>query len=142
MKVSTKFIETIKSFEGCRLTAYWDKYGKVWTIGFGHTKGVAKGQKITESQAVRYLLQDIASFETFVNGLNVCKTQGQFDALVDFAYNCGCGNLTKSTLLKKIKAKSPVAEIQAEFRKWNKSGGVVLPGLVKRREWEAQQYAS
>ena len=83
---------------------------------------------------------DLLSFVTHVNKLGLRLTQGQFDALVDFAYNCGTGNLDKSTLLRKVRVNAPLAEIQAEFRRWNKGGGKVLPGLVKRRDWEAQRY--
>lgn len=139
MVSSSLLINKIIAFEGIRLDAYKCPAG-VWTIGVGHTKGVLKGQKITRAQAISLLKDDLAPVEKYVNGLGVCKTKGQFDALVDFAFNCGQGNLGRSTLLKKIRAKRPYEEIKAEFNKWVKGGGKVLPGLVTRRAWEAQRY--
>ncbi|MBQ0073608.1 MAG: lysozyme [Prevotella sp.] len=139
MKASDILIDAIKQFEGCRLTAYQDSVG-IWTIGYGHTKGVKPGDKISQYIAIDYLKQDLAVFEREVNALGVCKTQGQFDALVDFCYNLGTANLKSSTLLKKIKAKAPRAEIYAQFNKWVYAGGKKLSGLVKRRAWEAKRY--
>lgn len=141
---STQLIQALKQFEGCRLKAYkpvpTEKY---WTIGFGHYgPEIKQGQVISENDAIALLRGDLKKFEDYVNGLNVCKTQGQFDALVDFAYNCGIGNLSKSTLLKYIKEKKSTANIQAQFMLWNKAGGKVLAGLTKRRQWEAQRWAN
>lgn len=139
MKASKTLIEAIKGFEGLRLTAYKDSAG-VYTIAYGHTGGVKPGQKITMQQAEDYLMQDLAKVEAQVNALGVCKTQGQFDALCDFAFNLGIGNLKRSTLLSRIRLSAPTAQIQAEFRKWVNAGGKKLPGLVKRREWEAKRW--
>ena len=140
MRASNLLIQKIKEFEGCKLTAYRCPAG-VLTIGVGHTKGVKIGQVITMGQAESLLKGDLLPCETFVNNLKLDLTQGQFDALVDFAFNLGIRNLRGSTLLKKVRINAPVTEIQAEFRKWNKAGGKVLEGLVRRREWEAQRYA-
>lgn len=140
MRTSIIAIEKIKEFEGCRLVAYRDSANK-WTIGHGHTIGVKFGQKITMSQAETLLKGDLMIAERFVNDLKVCKTQGQFDALVDFCFNLGIGNLKRSTLLRKILHNAPTEQIQKEFRRWNKAGGKVLSGLVKRREWEAKRWA-
>lgn len=132
-------ISAIKIFEGCRLFAYRDSVG-VPTIGYGHTSGVKMGTAITQKQAEDYLREDLKKFENYVNKLAVCKTQGQFDALVDFAYNCGTGNLSKSTLLKYVRAGKSDKDIQAQFLRWNKAGGKVLAGLTKRRAWESQRW--
>lgn len=140
MKASDILIDAIKQFEGCKLTAYIPVKGDVPTIGYGHTKGVKMGDKISQYIAIDYLKQDLAVFEREVTALGVAKTQGQFDALVDFAYNCGTANLKSSTLLKKIKANAPKKEIQAQFNKWVYGSGKVLPGLVKRRAWEAKRF--
>lgn len=140
MRASEKLIKALKGFESCHLKSYKCPAG-VWTIGWGHTRGVKEGQIITQAQADSLLEGDLLTFVNYVNNLGLKLTQGQFDALVDFAYNCGTGNLEKSTLLRKVKVNAPITEIQAEFRRWNKGGGKVLPGLVKRREWEAQRYA-
>lgn len=139
-KSSETLINAIMAFEGCRLTSYKCPAG-VWTIGIGHTHGVKPGQHITQAQADSLLRGDLLPCENYVNGLGVSKTQGQYDALVDFSFNCGISALAKSTLLKKIRAGAKTGDIQAEFRRWNKSGGKVLPGLTKRREWEARRWA-
>lgn len=138
-KISQMAVDMIKKFEGFRADAYKCPAG-VWTIGFGTTKNVKAGMKVTKEQAEELLRKDLVIFENYVNKLGVCKTQHQFDALVDFAYNCGCGSLGASTLLKYIKEGKKKADIQAQFRRWNKGGGKVLPGLVKRREYEAELF--
>lgn len=141
MEASNILIEALKEFEGYRPTSYQDSAG-VWTIGYGHTQGVKKGQKITKAQAESLLRGDLLKAEKYVNGLKLNLTQGQFDALVDFAYNLGTGNLGTSTLLEKIRMKASNEDIQAQFRRWVYAGGKVMPGLVKRREWEAQRWSS
>lgn len=139
MKASRILIEKIKEFEGFRSTAYKCPAG-VLTIGYGHTTGVKQGQKITKEEADRLLLRDLIQYEAFVERLNVTCKQEKFDALVDFAFNLGCGALEGSTLLKKIRACRPDAEIRAEFMRWVHAGKKKLPGLVTRRQWEADRY--
>jgi len=92
-----------KSFEGLRLTAYQD-CGGVWTIGYGHTgPDVHAGLTITEADADAWLRTDVSEAVTCVNrAVNVPITQNQFDALVDFCFNCGRGSLLQSTLLRKL----------------------------------------
>lgn len=138
-KESEVLVEAVKGFEGLRLTSYKDSAG-VLTIGYGHTGEVMAGVRITESQADEYLRHDLQRAGRTVNRLGVCKTQGQFDALCDFVFNLGGGRLRSSTLLKKIRAGAPVAEIQKEFRRWVYASGKKLPGLVRRREWEARRW--
>ena len=139
MKSSELLLNKIIDFEGCKLTAYKCPAG-VWTIGVGHTKGVKQGQTITEAQAMSLLKGDLLPCENYVNNLGVCKTQGQFDALVDFAFNLGTAALGRSTLLKYIRAKKPEQYIREEFAKWVNSNGMRLKGLVIRRQWEADRY--
>ena len=139
MKSSELLLNKIIDFEGCKLTAYKCPAG-VWTIGVGHTKGVKQGQTITEAQAMSLLKGDLLPCENYVNNLGVCKTQGEFDAIVDFAFNLGTAALGRSTLLKYIRAKKPEQYIRAEFAKWVNSKGMRLKGLVIRRQWEADRY--
>ena len=139
MKSSELLSNKIIEFEGCKLTAYKCPAG-VWTIGVGHTKGVKQGQTITKAQAMTLLKGDLLPCENYVNNLGVCKTQGQFDALVDFAFNLGTAALGRSTLLKYIRAKKPEQYIREEFGKWVNSKGMRLKGLVIRRQWEADRY--
>lgn len=138
-KTSDKAKLKIMDFEGCRLEAYKCPAG-VWTIGCGHTKGVKPGQTITEQQALSLLKGDLLPCEKYVNALGVCKTQGQFDALVDFCFNCGTAALGRSTLLKYIRLGKPEQYIREAFAMWVKAAGKTLPGLVKRRQWEADRY--
>ena len=139
MRVSDICFEKIQEFEGLRLTAYKCPAG-VWTIGYGHTKGVKMGQTITKAQAETLLRGDLLPCEKYVRGLNLELPQGQFDALVDFCFNMGTAALQRSTLLQKIRTKSDEQTIRGEFAKWVNAGGVRLPGLVKRRAWEADRF--
>ena len=139
MKSSELLINKIIEFEGCKLTAYKCPAG-VWTIGVGHTKGVKQGQTITKAQAMTLLKGDLLPCENYVNNLGVCKTQGQFDALVDFAFNLGTAALGRSTLLKYIRIGKAEQYIREQFARWVNAGGKVMPGLVKRRAWEADRY--
>ena len=66
---------------------------------------------MTEGEAERQLRRDLAEYEAFVDKLGVTERQNKFDALVDFAYNLGCDALEGSTLLKKIRACAPDAEV-------------------------------
>lgn len=143
MKASKILIQKIKEFEGFRSTAYKCPAG-VWTIGYGHTIGVKRGDTITEEDADKLLRQELRFYESFVEKLHVTCQQHKFDALVDFAFNVGCSALESSTLLKKIRMGKPSSEIRAEFCKWVYAtvGGKKrkLKGLELRREWEADRY--
>ena len=139
MKASEICINAIKGFETLELKAYKCP-ANVLTIGYGHTRGVKVGQIITEAQADALLKGDILVVEQFLNGLSIALTQGQFDALVDFCFNLGQQKLLNSTLLAKISVHASDAEITAQFRRWVYGGGKKLNGLVKRREWEVQQW--
>jgi len=131
-------------FEGCILTAYPDPgtKGEPWTIGYGHTSAagdpvVTRGMKITSERAWQILRQDLEKVERQVEFLiEVPVTQDQFDVLVDFTFNVGSGNLSRSTLLRKLNAGDYDA-VPGELAKWNKAAGKVLPGLVRRRAAEA-----
>lgn len=132
-------LDVIKKFEGLATAAYKCPAG-VWTIGYGHTRGVSGGDRCTEQEAEAMLREDVALFEEYVNGLDVCRTQGQFAALTDFAFNCGCAKLASSTLLKRIRAGAGDDEICAQFMRWVYAGGTKLAGLQRRREWEARRW--
>jgi lysozyme len=142
MQMSPPAIEyLVKQFEGLRLEAYRCPAG-VCTIGYGHTTSagdppVKNGMTITKQQADDILSRDLHKYEAAVERLlHQPVTQHQFDALVDFAYNAGVGNLEKSSLLKKVNA-AQFNDVPAELMKWTKGGGKTLPGLVRRRQAEA-----
>ena len=141
MKVSKNGIAVMHYFEACELTAYPDpgsKDGKPWTIGWGHTgPEVAKGLRWTQDQADAAFAEDLVKFENAVSAaVKVSLTQGQFDALVSFAYNLGTGSLKSSTLLRKLNAKD-YEGAEAEFARWVKNDGKTMRGLVRRRAAEA-----
>ena len=139
MKLGERGTEILKYFEGCKLTAYQDSVG-VWTIGYGHTKGVYDGMTITQDQAEQMLLSELKEYEGYIeNMVTVPLTQNQFDALVVWIYNLGPTNFKNSTLLKELNAGNYNAAGQ-EITRWNKAGGKVLAGLVKRREAEAELF--
>ena len=142
MKTSELAKAEIKEMEGLRLEAYRCPSG-VLTIGYGHTgTDVTKGMKITQARADALFDGDIARTERDVDmALGMANvSQCQYDALVSFTYNLGAGNLRKSTLLKKVKSYPGNPSIRDEFRRWVYSKGKRLPGLVKRRDWEASRY--
>jgi lysozyme len=135
-----------KPFEGCKLTAYRCPAG-ILTIGYGHTSAagapeVTEGMTITQEDANRILATDMVKFEKDVESLvKVELTQHQFDVLVDFCYNAGKGNLASSTLLKCVNA-GQFDKVPAELQKWTRGGGKVLPGLVRRRNAEADWWTT
>lgn len=146
MQTSEKGIALIKQFEGCKLTAYQDSVG-VWTIGYGWTqpvdgKPIRSGMTIMQETAERLLKTGLVSYESDVSRLvKVGLTQGQFDALVSFTYNLGARSLSTSTLLRKLNA-GDYAGAADEFLRWNKAGGKVLNGLIRRREAERALFLS
>ncbi len=138
MKISEQGIALIKSFEGCRLTAYkavsTEKYH---TIGWGHYGADVKaGQTISQEEADALLLSDLERFVKYTNTYtkNLALNQNQFDALVSFCYNCGPGTL------KKLVSGRTVEEIAEHITDYNKSKGKVLNGLVRRREKEKELF--
>ena len=139
MKLSSNGLQLIKHFEGCKLKAYKCSAG-VLTIGWGSTGNhVYEGKIITQQEADNLLIDDLERFERQVDSLDLPLKQHQFDALVSFAFNLGFGSLLKSTLLKKLKA-GDIEQAAKEFLKWNRAGGVVLQGLVRRREAESKLF--
>ncbi|MFP3331443.1 MULTISPECIES: lysozyme [unclassified Pseudomonas] len=135
MRTSQRGLSLIKSFEGLRLQAYQDSVG-VWTIGYGATRSVQPGMKVSKEQAERMLLRDVKRFEPEVERLITSPlNQNQWDALVSFTYNLGAANLESSTLRRLINAGNYVAAAD-QFPRWNKAGGKVLAGLVRRRAAE------
>tara|TARA_Y100001951_G_C11286843_1_gene269311 strand:- start:1764 stop:2207 length:444 start_codon:yes stop_codon:yes gene_type:complete len=136
MKISEEGIELLKKFEGCKLEAYQDSVG-VWTIGYGHTKGVYKGMTISQDDAEEMLEEEMEEYEGYIEEyVEVPLSQNEFDALVCWVYNLGPTNLRNSTLLMVLN-QSKFDEVPEQIKRWNKAGGEVLKGLVRRREAEA-----
>ena len=148
MKISNNGINLIKHFEGLSLKPYLDVVN-IPTIGWGNTfyedgtKVTLNDKPISEIEATEllsYVAQKVFG-DKILQLVKVPLNQNQFDALVSFCYNIGMGNFSKSTLLKKIN-QGDFKGASLEFEKWNKSGGVVLAGLVKRRLKEKDLFIS
>lgn len=147
MNISKTGIQLLKDFEGLRLNAYKCSAG-VPTIGYGSTfypdkSNVKMGDVLRDkNEAEILLINTLEDYDIYVSKYtkSVKLTQHQFDALVCFAFNVGLGNLSKSTLLKKVLANPNDPTIPSEFAKWNRGGGVVLQGLIKRRKKEGELY--
>lgn len=142
MSISQNGVEMIARYEGCRLEAYKCPAG-VWTIGYGHTAGVNPGDTLPSEESAKALLkEDLAKYASVVNKyakegvIGFPLNQNQFDALTSFCYNCGAGNLQK--LVKGRDAATVASKIPA----YNKGGGKVLAGLVRRREEEKNLFLS
>lgn len=120
--------------------------GEPWTIGYGTTTAagvgrIKKGMTITEVQAESLLVRSLAAYEASVmKALEGVKlTQHQFDALVSFAYNVGPLNMSRSSVVKYLRA-GDVAKAAGAFALWNKAQGKVMPGLTKRRAAERELF--
>ena len=132
-------VNLIAKWEGFEPEAYRDVVG-VWTIGFGHTKDVKGGDKISYFDAVSLLKKEVAHFARGVDlNVTVPLTQNMFDALTSFAYNLGLGNLKRSTLLRKLNREDYEGAAR-EFKRWNKAGGKVYRGLTSRRLEEEELF--
>tara|TARA_R100000988_G_scaffold48262_1_gene23619 strand:- start:1087 stop:1563 length:477 start_codon:yes stop_codon:yes gene_type:complete len=139
MKISQEGIKLIKNFEGCGLEAYQDSVG-VWTIGYGTIKGVKEGDQINQDEAEHLLQEEMPEYEGYINKMiNVPLNQNQFDALCSWVFNLGPTNLQSSTLLKFLN-EGKYDEVPDQIVRWNKAGGQVLKGLVKRRQAEADMF--
>lgn len=136
--LSANGLNLIKSFEGCKLTAYKSlPTEKYYTIGYGHYgSDVTAGMKITKEQAEELLLQDckkaIKNVNSFMSKYNF--NQNQFDALVSFAFNVGSINQLTASGTRTLE------QISSKITAYNKSGGRVIEGLVKRRAKEKELY--
>ena len=137
MKTSDLGIQLICRFEGLRTDAYKDAVG-VPTIGYGHTKGVQMGMKITKEQAIEFLKEDLVKAEKAVNKYadKYNFSQNQFDALVSFAFNIG--SIDQLT----AKGTRTIEKIAECIPKYNKAGGKKLQGLVNRRQAELEMFKS
>ncbi len=142
MEISDAGLELVKSFEGCRLEAYPDpgSGAEPWTIGYGHTGDVHPGDACNQQQADAWLRQDLRYAEAAVSHLaKVDLTQGQFDALVSFTFNCGQMAFGNSTLLRLLNS-GDVQGAAGQFGRWNKGPNGPMPGLTRRRAAEQAMF--
>ena len=135
MIISKNGLDLIKQFESLQLKAYKCS-ANVWTIGYGHTKNVKEGDRISQDQANCFLMQDLYSVErVIVHLVKVKLNQNQFDALCSLIFNIGISAFKKSTLLAKLNNGDYIGAAE-QFRRWNKVNNVVMAGLVRRRQAE------
>ena len=146
MRLGPKGRKLIKSFEQLRLEAYNTDGAGVWTIGWGHTSKagppkVSRGMRITKQEADAIFLRDLAWAERAVNELvTVDLQQEQYDALVSLVFNIGEPGFKRSSVLRYTNQRRWRKAAQS-FQLWNKGGGRVLPGLIRRRASEAALFA-
>ena len=143
--VNAATVSLIKEFEGFVPSPAPDPIG-LPTVGYGHlcqTSGCSEvpySFPLTTSTASALLQSDLKSPQqtiTLKTTSNVVLNANQYGALVSWAFNVGGGNVDSSTLLRRLNAgESPNTVIAEELPKWNKAGGNVLPGLVRRRAAE------
>lgn len=140
MKINVKGLVLIKSLEGCRLKAYKLKGERNYTIGYGHSDAsITEGMCITQAQADKYLVNDLAKFEKHVTNYAVKKfpelNENQFSALVSYCYNRGLGGLKEllqnSDTITKLGNNIPVY--------WGKNKNY-KDALIKRREKEQKLF--
>jgi lysozyme len=127
--------------EGLRLQAYQDS-GGVWTCGYGHTSGVGPSTTCTIALAAEWLEQDTQEAVSAINQLvTVQLTQPEFDALVDFVFNIGSTQFSKSTMLDLLNAGN-ITGAALQFQRWDLCGGKVVAGLLNRRIAEQNEFNS
>ncbi len=143
MKTSEGGLEFIMAMEGCKTTAYPDPGtgGEPYTIGVGRAHGVKPGDTCTREQALQWLREDAVTAEKCIaNSVKVPLTQAQYDSLVSWIFNLGCGNFGKSSLLRLLNQGADDELVAAEFLKWDRANGRVMAGLTKRREAERELF--
>jgi lysozyme len=129
----------VAQFEGLSLKAYVCPAG-VLTIGYGHTKGVSEGDKITKEQALELLADDLREHAESVKGaVLVDITRNQFVALLSLAFNIGAANFKRSSVVRNLNNGAPMQAAES-FLLWNRAGGKILAGLTRRRNAEKRLF--
>jgi lysozyme len=138
LSLSATALVGIASWEGFVGQSYQDIIG-VWTIGFGTTEGVKKGQTIDPVKALQRKINDVQKFEGALKQcVNVPLHQHEYDAFLSLAYNIGPGAFCGSTLVRRLNQGDYDAACK-EILRWNRAGGKVVQGLANRRQAEYKQ---
>lgn len=147
MRASEKCLKMLAHHEGVRQKPYKCPAG-LWTVGVGHLIGDGKSlpdawnRTFSLEEVYAILAKDVTRFERGVEKyISIQLTQGEFDALVSFAFNLGLGTLQKSTLRQKLNRGDKEGAIES-LLKYNKAGGKILKGLDNRRKDEAALFLS
>ena len=140
MHVSQRGLALIEGFEGWSSAPYWDRYGGVWTRGYGETEGISgSSRRITRAQGEANLRRRLELYyEPAIRALGVELSQNQWDALCSFAWNLGPG-IFRGTLRAALQARR-FDEAARLMLAYDHAGGVVLEGLRRRRQAEAELF--
>ena len=140
LRISDDGLDLIRHFEGCYTTKYICPAG-VWTIGYGHTRSGVQESPITRERADQLLREDMPIYEAEIKGMvTVPLRQHEFDALVSLAFNVGGTKLARSRTIAELNAGNHI-QMKVEWAEWRKADGVVMPGLVRRREAEIDMFS-
>lgn len=142
MTPSPWLYDFLKSYEKFRPTAYKPTPKDVWTLAWGHTKGVQEGDTCTTDQGNTWLVDDVSWAAAAVSThVTAPLTQNQFDALVSLCFNIGATAFAGSEIVHLVNIGHAMAHpVIAAFDTWDHQAGEVLPGLLRRREAEAQRF--
>ena len=140
-KQNNWLVDFVKVKEGFRSEAYQDAVG-VWTIGYGHTEGVEKGDIWTQEHAEQMLDVGLSRFRDYVilrrDAWGYDWNDNQVDALTSFIFNLGRGALAQVT----NSGTRSNEEIATKMKLYYNAGGRKLPGLVIRRMEESEHFSS
>ncbi len=140
--LSEKGLTLLKKLEGFSSSTYQDS-GGVWTLGYGHTKGVSEGDICTSLRAEQWLQEDLQwAIETVNTKVHVILTQPQFDALVIFTYNVGLAGFSGSSVLASLNSGAGMEVVIPNFFHFISAGKKVMSGLINRRAAEAVLFSS
>lgn len=139
MRINDAGLDIIKRFEGMRFVAYQDSKG-IWTIGYGHTKGVQKGDVVTQAEADAFLKDDLSEVEFAIEDDVITDLNpNQFSALVCLVFNIGTEAFKNSNLLVHLN-RSDFDDAADQFQRWNHIDGTQSPGLTRRRQAEEELF--
>lgn len=139
MDINEQGLALVESFEGYSYHAYWDAYGSRWTVGYGETSGISSGSTMTRAQAEADLRgRMVRQYEPSIKALGVPLTQNQFNALCSFVWNLGPGSMSYD-IGRYLRAREYTAAGNS-MMEYTRAGGVVLQGLVNRREAERKLF--
>lgn len=136
LRLGTRGETLIKGYENLRLSAYKPTPNDVWTIGWGHTRGITDGMTCTREQAQVWFDNDVTNAVSTVNAVGVPLTQSMFDALVSLVFNVGLGAVLPSSTVGSALRRLDYFGAWAGFTLWRKQTGKDLLGLARRRSLE------
>lgn len=141
MNISERGLRLIEGFEGYSYTAYWDPWGKVWTVGYGETENVGPGTVQTRDQAQADLRNRLArEYEPHIAATGVSLNQNQWDAVTSFIWNLGVGVLSTGYDFGRLLRARDYRGAADAMLEYDHAGGVVLQGLSDRRRSERELF--